>query len=171
MLAEVLGTLEDVRLVSFSAGDAPNAIPSSGSAIVCVPAGTAVDPASVFEAVIDRMGADEDRDAVISVSKAEGQEALSRADTADFLELVSHIPHGVIRIQGHDVVTSTNMGTVRLKDGGAVIRTKPRSSYAEEMTAVAESVTSIFKAHGFETVLGEIFPAWAENPEGRMVRV
>lgn len=84
-------------------------------------------------------------------------------------------PHGVINMS-HDmeglVETSTNLASVKMKEGNKiVVGTSQRSSVESEKNAIADQVAATFILAGAEVEHGEGYPGWAPNPNSKILKV
>ncbi|MDL2265788.1 aminoacyl-histidine dipeptidase [Parabacteroides sp. OttesenSCG-928-G07] len=83
--------------------------------------------------------------------------------------------HGVIAMS-HDleglVETSTNMASVKMKEGNTiVVGTSQRSSIESSKNAIANTVASVFLLAGAEVTHGDGYPGWSPNPNSRILKV
>ena len=153
---------------------ASNAIPCSGTAVICVPKGTNVDLGSVFRSEI--ASATEEKNPKFSVTPCGPAPCLSEKDSNDILSAVSECPSGAIRRlgkhpDGDDVVASSNTGLVILNDGKLFMDLKPRGTYQDEMEGIAHDIVRILGSHGIPGTISDIFPAWAEDPDNELIKM
>ena len=96
--------------------------------------------------------------------------------TAEKLIYAMHAcPHGVIGMS-HDieglVETSTNLASVKMKEGNTiVVGTSQRSSIESCKLAVANQVAATFLLAGAEVLHGDGYPGWAPNPDSEILKV
>jgi dipeptidase D len=83
-------------------------------------------------------------------------------------------PHGVEGMS-HDVEglveTSTNLASIKMKDGRIAIVTSQRSSIESAKDAVANQVASAFLLAGATVTQGEGYPGWAPNPNSHILKI
>lgn len=83
--------------------------------------------------------------------------------------------HGVIAMS-HDieglVETSTNLASVKMKEGNTiVVGTSQRSSIESSKLAIANTVASVFLLAGAEVTHGDGYPGWSPNPDSKILKV
>ncbi|WP_280748824.1 aminoacyl-histidine dipeptidase [Parabacteroides sp. PF5-9] len=83
--------------------------------------------------------------------------------------------HGVIAMS-HDleglVETSTNLASVKMKEGNAiVVGTSQRSSIESSKIAIANTVASVFLLAGADVSHGDGYPGWSPNPDSKILKV
>lgn len=97
-------------------------------------------------------------------------------NTAERLIYALHAcPHGVIGMS-HDieglVETSTNLASVKMKEGNTIlVGTSQRSSIESCKTAVANQVVATFLLAGAEVTQGDGYPGWAPNPDSKILKI
>ncbi|MEG1749778.1 MAG: aminoacyl-histidine dipeptidase [Tannerellaceae bacterium] len=84
-------------------------------------------------------------------------------------------PHGVIGMS-HDieglVETSTNLASVKMKEGNTiVIGTSQRSSIESCKEAITYQVAATFLQAGAQVTHGDGYPGWAPNPNSKILKV
>ena len=84
-------------------------------------------------------------------------------------------PHGVLGMS-HDieglVETSTNLASVKMKEGNTIlIGTSQRSSIESCKNAAANQVASTFLLAGAEVKHGDGYPGWAPNPNSKILKI
>jgi dipeptidase D len=94
--------------------------------------------------------------------------------TERLIDALMACPHGVIGMS-HDVEglveTSTNLASVKMKDGNKiVVGTSQRSSVESAKQAVADQVAATFMLAGAQVEHGEGYPGWAPNPDSGILR-
>ena len=168
LLGRVLKAVADkteIRLVSYGGGAADNVIARDGVAVFC-----AADPAAVaavaaemetlFKAELGQS------DPGVTVRVTEGEQgsvsALTAADTAVVIDVLSEIPQGVQAmsrsIEGL-VQTSLNLGVARLDDA-LTLCFSLRSSVAVEKAEMLAGLTEIFTRRGGSVKPEGDYPAW-----------
>lgn len=102
----------------------------------------------------------------------------TRIDTETTQKLIYSLhacPHGVIGMS-HDieglVETSTNLASVKMKEGNTiVVGTSQRSSIESCKIAVANQVAATFQLAGAKVTHGDGYPGWAPNPNSKILKV
>ena len=84
-------------------------------------------------------------------------------------------PHGVVAMS-HDmeglVETSTNLASIKMKDGNKiVIGTSQRSSVELAKNAIADQVAASFLLVGAKVEHGEGYPGWAPDPNSKILKI
>lgn len=168
LLAEMIRSIDGVRIAEFDSGTASNAIPNYASATVCVPHGTELSLKGIFE---DSIAGTDDTGAVLTAERTSPSPSVSEEDTAVFLDLLLATPAGVVR-RDHDVpVTSSNTGLISLRSGRMDMTFKVRSAHPEELSDVADAITAVLGSHGVPYETSAHFPPWAEEPGSRLIGI
>lgn len=100
---------------------------------------------------------------------------LSNPDAEKLIYALHACPHGVIGMS-HDieglVETSTNLASVKMKEGNTiVVGTSQRSSIESYKNMIANQVASVFKLAGAVVTHGDGYPGWAPNPDSKILKV
>ncbi len=99
------------------------------------------------------------------------EKMLDDAQSAKLLTFVLTIPNGVrdmsFEIEGH-VLNSNNLGAVWLTDDEIRVWTFNRSGDDSRQVAMAEEITALATAFGYETKTGAYFFSWKYNPNSKM---
>lgn len=100
---------------------------------------------------------------------------LSHAEMLKLIYSLHACPHGVIGMS-HDieglVETSTNLASVKMKEGNQiVVGTSQRSSIESYKIMIANQVASVFKLAGATVTHGDGYPGWAPNPNSEILKV
>lgn len=166
----VLAVLEDeaARLVSFTGGTKGNAIPREAAATLCFPTADAADTAAeklhalgeAFTHEIRRLEPGID----VTVSRAAAEvSVMSREDTEAVISAIVLAPNGVQTrdpLMDNFVISSLNLGIVRVEDGTALLGFAPRSSVDSLMDAITNELALTAKTFGFETEVSGAYPGW-----------
>lgn len=166
----VLSVLEDeaARLVSFTGGTKGNAIPREAAATLWFPTADAADTAAEKLHALGEAFTHEIRrlepgiDVTVSRTAAEVS-VMSREDTEAVISAIVLAPNGV---QTRDprmdnfVISSLNLGIVRVEDGTALLGFAPRSSVDSLMDAITNELALTAKTFGFETEVSGAYPGW-----------
>ena len=100
---------------------------------------------------------------------------LGNSDAEKLIYALHACPHGVIGMS-HDieglVETSTNLASVKMKEGNTiVVGTSQRSSIESSKNMIANQVASVFKLAGATVTHGDGYPGWAPNPDSKILKV
>ena len=166
----VLSVLEDeaARLVSFTGGTKGNAIPREAAATLWFPTADAADTATeklhalgeAFTHEIRRLEPGID----VTVSRAAAEvSVMSREDTEAVISAIVLAPNGVQTrdpLMDNFVISSLNLGIVRVEDGTALLGFAPRSSVDSLMDAITNELALTAKTFGFETEVSGAYPGW-----------
>ena len=166
----VLSVLEDeaARLVSFTGGTKGNAIPREAAATLWFPTADAADTAAeklhalgeAFTHEIRRLEPGID----VTVSRAAAEvSVMSREDTEAVISAIVLAPNGVQTrdpLMDNFVISSLNLGIVRVEDGTALLGFAPRSSVESLMDAITNELALTAKTFGFETEVSGAYPGW-----------
>ena len=166
----VLSVLEDeaARLVSFTGGTKGNAIPREAEAVLWFPTADAADAAAEKLRALGDAFTHEIRplepgiDVTVSRAAAEVS-VLSREDTEAVISAIVLSPNGVQTrdpLMDNFVISSLNLGIVRVEDDTAVLGFAPRSSVDSLMDAITAELALTAKTFGFETDVSGAYPGW-----------
>ena len=165
-----LSVLEDeaARLVSFTGGTKGNAIPREAEAVLWFPT---ADKAAAAEDKLRTLGnafiheirpLEPGIDVTVSRAAAEVS-VLSREDTEAVISAIVLSPNGVQTrdpLMDNFVISSLNLGIVRVEDDTAVLGFAPRSSVDSLMDAITAELALTAKTFGFETDVSGAYPGW-----------
>ena len=166
----VLSVLEDeaARLVSFTGGTKGNAIPREAAATLWFPTADAADTAAEKLHALGEAFTHEIRrlepgiDVTVSRTAAEVS-VMSREDTEAVISAIVLAPNGVQTrdpLMDNFVISSLNLGIVRVEDGTALLGFAPRSSVDSLMDAITNELALTAKTFGFETEVSGAYPGW-----------
>ncbi len=166
----VLAVLDDeaARLVSFTGGTKGNAIPREAEAVLWFPTADAADAAAEKLRALGDAFLHEIRPLEpgidIRVSRAAKEvSVLSREDTEAVISAIVLAPNGVQTrdpLMDNFVISSLNLGIVRVEGGTAFLGFAPRSSVDSLMDAIRAELTLTAKTFGFETDISGAYPGW-----------
>ena len=166
----VLSVLEEeaARLVSFTGGTKGNAIPREAAATLWFPTADAADTAAeklhalgeAFTHEIRRL----EPGINVTVSRAAAEvSVMSREDTEAVISAIVLAPNGVQTrdpLMDNFVISSLNLGIVRVEDDTALLGFAPRSSVDSLMDAITNELALTAKTFGFETEVSGAYPGW-----------
>ena len=166
----VLSVLEDeaARLVSFTGGTKGNAIPREAEAVLWFPTADAADAAAEKLSALGDAFTHEIRplepgiDVTVRRAAAEVS-VMSHEDTEAVISAIVLSPNGVQTrdpLMDNFVISSLNLGIVRVEDDTAVLGFAPRSSVDSLMDAITAELALTAKTFGFETDVSGAYPGW-----------
>ena len=168
-----------VALSTIEGGNLHNAIAREGNATAGIPMALK-ERASVL---LNLLKADllielpaEDRKVQLSIGSVEAPTHVIDSKTGNNLILALYaMPHGVLGwsfdMPG-TVETSTNLASVKMKEGQKIIvTTSQRSSTASAKDNAANSVTTVFELAGAEAQSSDGYPGWKPNPDSPVMHI
>lgn len=169
----------DFRVAAFSGGQAKNAIPAFGSAIVSIAAADKEKAA----AIIDKFRA-EFNDAFGNIEKemvftAEfREEAPARVLKAQIgyglVGLMTTVPNNVHTMSPFIdglVESSANLGVISLTDDEVCFTVFARSSVAYQATQIGTICAALAQSFGFDFQSEGHVPGWAVNPNSKLTKI
>jgi len=167
-----------VKVSTIDAGNLRNALAREGFAIVLVPVGKE-DGFSAYardyhQIVVDELHVTEP-EVKFSIEKAFIPSAiLDPVLQKNTLDALYACPHGVIAMSREIpdfVETSTNLASVKIKEGKVIITTSQRSSVESSKKDIADMVGSSFRLAGAEVEHSTGYPGWKPNPDSAILRI
>ncbi|NDW17801.1 aminoacyl-histidine dipeptidase [Dysgonomonas sp. 216] len=100
---------------------------------------------------------------------------IDQKTSENLLNAIYACPHGVLSMS-HDipglVETSTNLASIKMKEGNTiVISTSQRSSSESRKIDAANMVNAVFTLAGAKVVHGEGYPGWKPNAESKILGI
>ncbi|MBD8347095.1 aminoacyl-histidine dipeptidase [Dysgonomonas sp. HGC4] len=169
----------EVRLASIEGGNLHNAIAREASAVVGIPVGDkdrVVTLLNVFIAEIEEELKAVDPNVQILIGTTDEPEfIIDEKTTYGLLNAICVCPHGVLAMS-HDVPglveASTNLASVKMKEGNTiVVGTSQRSSTESLKNYAANMVNAAFTLAGAKVEHGEGYPGWKPNPNSAILKV
>ncbi len=181
LMADLLNTLGELRLVSVVGGTADNAIPSTATAVVVVEADKVerVKEAAESWAAYAKAACPKDPNFTFTFTSAVGMEqALSIEESKKAVDLLLAVPNGIQKMNPampDQVQTSLNLGMVSSEDGALRLTFSLRSGVAAEKDEMAAELRAISEKFGAEYRQSGDYPAWEYRNESvlrdTMVRI
>ena len=168
----------DLVLCEIDGGNLRNAIPREAYAIIGVPCSRKeeirVDLNVFISQMEDELGAIEPNLTILLHSEAARTTAFDQESMHNLLNALYACPHGVISMS-HDmpglVETSTNLASVKMKEGNTiVVATSQRSSIESAKYDIANMVESVFRMAGTEPTHGDGYPGWKPNLDSEIMK-
>ncbi len=182
ILARYLWTLNKeypVALAQIDGGNLSNAIPREAWAVAGIPM-VGKEKASIWANILQSEVEAElkaaDPDVKISIESTETPPTcIDKKTTDNLLNALYACPHGVMgmsfEIPGL-VETSTNMASVKMKEGNTiVVTTSQRSSTNSLKIDVANKVTAVFTLAGAEIKATDGYPGWKPNANSAILKI
>ncbi len=167
-----------IRISSYNAGNLRNALAREGFAVIAVPSAHA----KAFEISAETFY----RDLVGELHVTEPQLKFSAAPSSavstvwtsglqnSVLNALYSCPHGVLAMSReipNFVETSTNLASVKEKDGNVFITTSQRSSVESSKKDAGDMVASVFALAGAKVEQSAGYPGWKPNPDSEILRL
>ena len=99
---------------------------------------------------------------------------LDRTTQYNLLNVLLACAHGVLAMSReipNFVETSTNLASVKMRDGQIHIATSQRSSVESAKMAAAQKIEATFRMIGAHVTHGDGYPGWTPNPDSRILKV
>lgn len=157
---------EDFQLISFDGGNLRNAIPREATAIIAVADCNSV--VSKFKAYGEIVKAEYYKAEPNMVLKAEAtqcnEKAIDSTVACNVICAVVTVPNGV-QAMSQDIAgfveTSTNLASVKVKDGAVEVVTSQRSSLESKKLFLAAQLNCLFTLYGGTVNHSDGYPGWA----------
>ncbi len=169
----------DTVLCAIDGGNLRNAIPREAWAIVGVPASQkeniTVDLNVFASEVENELKAVEPNLSITMESTEQPATFIDKNTTKNLLYALHAAPHGIIAMSQDMpglVETSTNLASVKMKEGNKiVVATSQRSSVESSKYDIAHTVESVFALAGAEVSHGDGYPGWKPNLDSEIMKV
>ncbi len=167
-----------MRLATIDGGNLRNAIAREAEAVVALPA----DKADAFKTMAAQMGkamqfefrsTEPDLKFELTAT-ATSQEAIDKESQERLVNVLYACAHGVLAMSReieNFVETSTNLASIKMKDGVIHIATSQRSSVESAKQAAAAKIESTFRLAGCRVKHSDGYPGWTPNPDSRVLKV
>ena len=168
-----------LALAEITGGHLSNAIPREASAIAGIPFSAkekAIIDLNILLADVQAELKSIDPKLRINVETAEAPAVcIDEKTTKNLLNALYACPHGVIgmsfEIPGL-VETSTNLASVKMKEGNTIeVTTSQRSSTDSLKVDVANMVTAVFELAGAKVQATDGYPGWKPNPDSKILKI
>jgi dipeptidase D len=167
-----------LRISAYDAGNLRNAISREGFALVCVPSGhsQAFEQAvKAFEQdLVNELHVTEPSLSFTAVPAATPVTVWKRELQSAVLNALYACPHGVLAMSReipNFVETSTNLASVKVKDGKVIMTTSQRSSVESSKKDAGDMVASVFRLAGAGVEQSSGYPGWKPNPDSELLRL
>lgn len=168
-----------IRINSFDGGNLRNAIARDANATVFVPfkqiEKIKADIDSFQVHILEELKiTDKGVNVKISDAKPKDNLVMDIDSQQKLLNIVYAMPHGVIAWSQEIpdfVETSTNLASVKMKNGKVFITTSQRSSIESAKDNICQMVASVFRLAGASYEHSDGYPGWTPNPNSRILEV
>jgi len=169
----------DVRLQSFNGGNLRNAIAREAVAVGCVPYSEKETIRVLFNIFVSEMetelGSIETKMRLELESEDLPETVIDKNTSDALLNVLYACPHGVIAMSAEMpglVETSTNLASVKMKEGSKIeITTSQRSSVETSKYDIANQVESVLALAGAVVSHGDGYPGWKPNLQSDILKV
>ncbi len=168
----------DVKVSTMDAGNLRNALAREGFALVTLPAAnTAAFETSIkeFHNIFTFELHTTEPDLKFTAEKAElPSVVLEPGLQSGLLNSLYAAPHGVIAMSRdipNFVETSTNLASVKFREGKILVTTSQRSSVDASKKDIADMVGCVFTLAGGAVEHSSGYPGWAPNPDSEILRI
>ena len=177
-ILENINAATRMLVVSINAGNLRNAIAREGEAIIVVPMQDKEDVRALFNIISadfhDTFG-DVETHAELTMQSTELPAlTLSARDSFRLISALTVAPHGMVKMCRdipNLVETSTNLSSVKMKDGYIEINTSQRSSIESEKHRIKDQVEYALSICCDEVTHGDGYPGWAPNTHSQLLDV
>ncbi len=181
LMADLLNTLGEIRLVNVVGGTADNAIPSTASATIVVETDKVERVKAAAESWAGYAKASCPKDPGFTFafeSRTGSADALSIEESRKAVDLLLAVPNGIQKMNPDmpdQVQTSLNLGMVSMEDSALRLTFSLRSGVAAEKDAMAAELRAISEKFGADYRQSGDYPAWEYRSESvlrdTMVRI
>ena len=169
----------DLRLASFNGGNLRNAIAREAVAFGCVPYSEKENIRvllNIFVAEIEgELGDIETKMHIDLNSESLAEKVIDKKSSNALLNVLYACPHGVIAMSDdmpNLVETSTNLASVKMKEGNKIeITTSQRSSVESSKYDIANQVEATLSLSGAEVSHGDGYPGWKPNLQSNILKI
>ena len=109
-----------------------------------------------------------------SIAETQPELVIDEMTQFDLLNALYACPHGVIAMSQtipNFVETSTNLASVKKKEGFFLIQTSQRSSIESSKEDIANMVEAVFNLANAEVLHTDGYPGWTPNPDSEIRKV
>lgn len=168
-----------IALAEISGGNLHNAIAREASAVVGIASSLkeqAIVELNHFIPQIENELKKVDPNVTITIESTDAPKTIiDKQTSSNLINAIYACPHGVLAmsqdIEGL-VETSTNLASIKMKDGNKiVIGTSQRSSTESLKEDAANRINAVFTLAGAEVVHSAGYPGWKPNPDSNILQV
>ena len=175
LLAEFLDQQSGFHLSSFEGGTADNAIPyfAAAEGIAAVSADELQQLADAYTMLI-KADCSNAKDMVIKVESIAAPEKVWTAKfTKDLLSAMILVPNEVLDFDDalNIVKTSSNLATIRTRDGKVIIRSTQRSLVDSDREAITDAIIAHFALFKGVSTIGDVYPATPPKLNSHLLKI
>ena len=179
-LAGFLKRLSDTglfyELASFSGGTASNAIPTGADAVIVIKAEDKKKLSQIAkeycEELRERFAGIEEDIRIDATEEDDLPQVISDEEKDHLLRFVTEVINGVYSMSTDMeglVVSSSNLGVLKVDNGKISIMTSIRSSLAEKEEEIVRAQTALAKVCGYKTTKKHFADPWAYDPDSKLL--
>ena len=168
----------EVQLASINGGNLRNALAREAEAIITIPMAFKEDIRIAwnhFVAQMEGVFGEVEKDMRLELETCEMPETFIPADKAYRLIMaLCECPHGMIAMSKEMpglVETSTNLASIKMRDGYIEVNTSQRSSIEASKHHLKWAVEQALSMACDEVTHGDGYPGWAPNPKSELLEV
>ena len=166
-------------IASIKIGEANASIASSAEIVLTIPSGEGAEFVKQQEAMMNQWLREEygagDPHIRCTISKCEPQQTVINTEAFEALmTCLEQIPQGVVKMSDtmkDTVETSNNVGRILTEDDCIFVSTHTRSFIDADMDALSKDIANIFAAHGAQSELVMLAPAWQEDQQSSFLQL
>lgn len=168
----------DLYIAEIDGGNLHNAIPREAHAVCAVPMkykeSVRVDLNVFIAEVENEFSVTEPNVRMELESETAFPEIMEKEAMTRFLNSIHAVHNGVFAmsqdIEGL-VETSSNLASIKMRDGQIVVGTSQRSSILSSRIDMSQTVRSAFELGGATVTTGDGYPGWKPNPSSEILKV
>ena len=168
----------DLYLAEIDGGNLHNAIPREAHAVCAVPMkdkeSVRVDLNIFLADVENEFSVTEPNIRMDLESETALPEVIEKTAMIRFLNSIHAVHNGVFAMSQDMeglVETSSNLASVKMRDGQIVVVTSQRSSILSSRLDMSQTVRSAFELGGATVTTGDGYPGWKPNPSSEILKV
>lgn len=168
----------DLHLCEMDGGNLHNAIPREAHAVCAVPMkdkeSVRVDLNIYLSEVENEFAVTEPNLVMELESESPCAEVMQQDAMKNFLHSIYAVHNGVYAMSQDIpglVETSSNLASIKQRDGKLVVVTSQRSSILSSRKDMSQMVSSAFLLGGAEVTTGDGYPGWKPNPSSEILQV
>ncbi|MBO4400681.1 MAG: beta-Ala-His dipeptidase [Selenomonadaceae bacterium] len=159
------------QLASFSAGTAPNVIPSEAEVVIVtnLPEPDISETGEIFAERVKKIYGAQNFKVEVAVAQVPDK-VFSAEDFESLSELITLIHSGVYSMNGEEPLTSANIGIIRTGES-IEVSVLARSNISELLADFINLFAQTAKVTGFGVKFGTPAPAWDFKPNSRLAEI
>ncbi len=165
-------------LCEIDGGNLHNAIPREASAVCAVPMAHKEDvrvDLNVFLAEIENEYAVTEPNLIMELESESPRREVMEAEAMKRFLLAVYAVHNGVYAMSQDipglVETSSNLASVKQKDGKIIVVTSQRSSILSSRKDMSQAVRAAFELGGASCVTADGYPGWKPNPSSEILGI